>query len=243
MDFGKYIAHRGLHNEAVPENSLSAFRLAAEKGIPAELDIRLTKDMKLVVFHDADLKRMCGAYVKLSELTYEELSEYRLCGTGEHIPLLKEVLKVIDGRVPLLIEIKRGAPLWITEKRLHRLLESYQGEYAVQSFGPLSMLWFRLFDCKTKRGILITEKCVGTFWENLRLKLCSKPFVWKRIAAPSFVSYDLRCITLEKVFSVIDTGADLYTWTADTLELIEAAKAFSKSVIAQNFPEDFDFQR
>lgn len=241
MDFGRYIAHRGLHSLTVPENSLTSFVLAAEKGIAAELDVRLTKDMKLVVFHDESLKRMCGVDVKLSDLTYDELLKYKLSETEEHIPLLKDVLKAIGGRVPVLIEIKRGAPRWVTEKRLHRLLEGCKSQYAVQSFDPISLLWFRLFDRKTPRGMLVSEKGGNTVFEKLMLKLCAKPFVWKLIADPSFVSYDLKCITLEKVFAVIDRGADLFTWTADTPELIEAAGTFSKTVIAENFPEGFDF--
>lgn len=238
---GKFIAHRGLHGQAVPENSLEAFRLAAEKGVAAELDVRLTKDMKLVVFHDESLERMCGVNIRISDLTYSELSEYRLLDSEEGIPLLTDVLRAVDDRVPLLIEIKRGASLWVTEKRLDKLMKSYKGKYSVQSFDPISVLWFRLFAKETHRGQLITENGGRGWKEKFLLRLSARPFVRKFITKPDFISCDLRSITLEKVLSFFDDGFDLYTWTANTPELIESAMVFSKKVIAENFPEDFDF--
>ena len=98
-----YVAHRGLYDPAkgIPENSLTAFRLAAEAGYGMEMDLQLTRDGKLVVFHDKTLERMCGVKVNLTDLTYEELQSYRLSGTEERIPLFDEVLEVVDGRTPL----------------------------------------------------------------------------------------------------------------------------------------------
>lgn len=104
------IAHRGLfdnHSEA-PENSLAAFRKAVDQGFGIELDVQLTKDGKLVVFHDFDLKRMCGIHKKLTELTYAELEQYSLKGSTEKIPLFSAVLDLIAGRTPLVVEIKVG---------------------------------------------------------------------------------------------------------------------------------------
>ena len=96
-------AHRGLWSESVPENSLAAFTLAAKAGYGIELDIQLSKDGRIVVFHDYDLKRMCGVDRKLADMTLEELKACRLRGTSEQIPTLVEVLQLIDGKVPLLI--------------------------------------------------------------------------------------------------------------------------------------------
>lgn len=243
MDFGKYIAHRGLHDCDAPENSLKAFENAVNKGVAAELDVRLTKDGRIVVFHDSDLNRMCSADVRVSDMTYEQLSTFRLKDSDEKIPLLSEVLRLVNGRVPLLIEIKDGAPIWTLEKRLCHLLKSYKGEYAVESFNPFSLLWFRLFAPDVFRGQLIsTHK--DTRGSNYPARLvCAQPFVWKLISKPNFIACDLRSVSLEIAFAVADIDADFYTWTANTPQLIEEALKFSKTVIAENFPENFDFSQ
>ena len=101
----KMYAHRGLHGAGVPENSLTAFRLARESGYGVELDVQMTKDRKLVVFHDGSLKRMCGVDGYLRDYTYDELCEFRLAGTDERIPLFEDVLKTL-GKTDLICEIK-----------------------------------------------------------------------------------------------------------------------------------------
>ena len=111
-------AHRGLWNQRIPENSLSAFEYAARMGVGIELDIQPTRDGRIVVFHDSDLLRMCGDRRRVRELTLKELRELRLKDTNERIPTLSEVLRVVRGRVPLLIEIK-GDRVGILEMRRH----------------------------------------------------------------------------------------------------------------------------
>lgn len=105
---GKFYAHRGLHNlsEGVPENSMAAFRRAAEHGYGIELDVQLTRDGQVIVAHDYDLKRICGIEKEIDSLTYEELSRFPILGTEERIPLLEDVLKLVKGQVPLIVEIK-----------------------------------------------------------------------------------------------------------------------------------------
>ena len=99
-------AHRGLHGPGVPENSLAAFRRAAEAGYGAALDVHLTRDGRLVVIHDGDLERMCGVPGRVAEKTAEELAALRLAGSEEHIPLLEEVLPLFAGRAPLVVDLK-----------------------------------------------------------------------------------------------------------------------------------------
>ena len=98
-------AHRGLHGEGVPENTIAAFKKAYERKLGVELDVRFTLDKKVVVFHDDTLKRLCGQDIKVNELTYNELQNYNIAGTSERIPLLSDVLKVLDG-MPVICEIK-----------------------------------------------------------------------------------------------------------------------------------------
>ena len=101
-------AHRGLHDNATeaPENSMAAFRKAADAGFGIELDIQLTKDKIPVVFHDFTLKRVCGGEGKISDYTYEELQQFHLCNSVEKIPKFEDVLKMVDGKVPLIVEFK-----------------------------------------------------------------------------------------------------------------------------------------
>ena len=105
--FNNPIAHRGLHQgKNIPENSLSAVRACIEKGIPAEVDLRQLDDGNIAVFHDETLQRMCGVSKRIGDYTCEELKELELYQSGEPIPLLRELLELVDGRIPLLIEVK-----------------------------------------------------------------------------------------------------------------------------------------
>ena len=102
----EYYAHRGLHNAERAENSMSAFKASVAGGWGIELDIRLSKDGKLVVFHDDTLDRVCGREGKVIDFTADELATFKLKGTEDGVPLFSDVLLLVDGKVPLLIEIK-----------------------------------------------------------------------------------------------------------------------------------------
>lgn len=234
MDYPKLIAHRGLHGGNIPENSLSAFRKAAERGFAVELDVRLTKDCKIVVFHDENIKRMTGIDASLSFFTYEQLQAFSLEDSGERIPLLSQVLKEIDGRVPIFIEIKDGSPIGVLEKRLNRLMKGYGGEWAVMSFNPLRMLWFRLFSKSVVRGQLVSTFKSGFSLSYLFRLISSKPEIWRLISRPDFISYDLRCIDLGAVMSAFENGSEFLTWTANSEELLSEALKFSRSVTFEN---------
>ncbi|MDE7158502.1 MAG: glycerophosphodiester phosphodiesterase, partial [Clostridiales bacterium] len=126
------VAHRGLHDNIYPENSMGAFRAAMREGYSIEMDVRLSKDGKLVVFHDDNLERMTGANLAVVDYTWEELSRLKLAGTNERIPLFSEFLKTVNGQVPLLIEIK-NVPSANTKtfiKQIADELKDYNGLYA-----------------------------------------------------------------------------------------------------------------
>lgn len=152
-----YYAHRGYYkkDQSIPENSLPAFARAVENHFGVELDVHLTKDGKLAVLHDENLKRMCGADVTLSELSAAELKQYRLKGTENTIPLFQEVLKVIDGKVPMVIEVKPyGGNIGAICERLCEELEGYRGVFCVESFDPRAVIWFRKHRPDLVRGQL-----------------------------------------------------------------------------------------
>ena len=150
-------AHRGLHSNdsQYPENSLIAFRLAREAGYGVELDIQLTADKQVVVFHDDTLLRMCGVDRRVDELTYEELKQFTLLGSSQHIPLLSEVLDVLDGAT-LLCELKSMrsyTDMTLCEVALP-ILRNCKGAFCVESFNPLMIKWFRQNAPEVIRGFL-----------------------------------------------------------------------------------------
>ncbi|MDP4195357.1 MAG: glycerophosphodiester phosphodiesterase family protein, partial [Bacteroidota bacterium] len=138
------IAHRGLFdNVKIPENSLTSFQAAVDSGFPIELDVRILSDGHLVVFHDHALARMTGLKGSILKMTLKELKTIKLLDTDQGIPLLSDVLKLVNGKVPLLLEIKTRKNIGWLELKLLNMLSKYKGEYAIESFNPWSIKWFR----------------------------------------------------------------------------------------------------
>ena len=136
------IAHRGVHIDA-PENTINAFKEAVKKKYIIEFDVHLLKDNTVVVFHDDNLKRMTGQNKKLKDCTYEEIKDLQLLDSNDYIPTLKEVLKIINGKVPIIVELKSDRKVGLLEKELVKQLDKYKGKFCVKSFNPLSIRWFR----------------------------------------------------------------------------------------------------
>ena len=137
-------AHRGLHGNGVPENSMAAFRLALENGYGIELDIHLLADGNLAVIHDASLLRTAGVDVKIEALTTGELVNYRLENTEETIPTFQQVLDLFQGKAPLIVELKpeNGNHAQLTEAAC-KMLDSYSGLYCIESFDPRCIRWLK----------------------------------------------------------------------------------------------------
>ena len=152
----KNFAHRGLHkkDKTIPENSLAAFERASSYGYGIELDVQLSKDGQVVVFHDDTLNRVCGVDSRVDEKTYDELSKISLCGTTQTIPLFSEVLKTVRGRGPLIVELKNGKRNEELCEKTYALLEKYSGEYCIESFNPFIVRWFRKNAPEVIRGQL-----------------------------------------------------------------------------------------
>ena len=150
-------AHRGLYDNehGIPENSMAAFRRAVDKGYGIELDVHLTADNQLVVFHDDTLTRMCGMNKKISSFLYSDLMQLRLLGTEEGIPLFKDVLELIDGKVPLIIELKvDGSNQNLLCPLVWQLLSRDKGDYWVESVQAVVGLWFKRDELQGVRGQL-----------------------------------------------------------------------------------------
>lgn len=183
-------AHRGLHHNegGIPENSLAAFAAAAKAGYGVELDVQLTADQQVVVFHDNNLKRMCGVDKRVDELTYAEIQSYRLLNSDQCIPLLSDVLEVLNGTT-LLCEFK--AMRSYTDTFLCSItlpmLDTYKGAVCIESFNPLMVRWFRKHAPQYIRGILSMKFEPGDVARPLRFPLSS--LFTNCLCRPDFIAY------------------------------------------------------
>ena len=189
---GANFAHRGLHSrdKTVPENSLEAFRLAAREGYGIELDVQLSKDGQVVVFHDDTLDRVCGVHARVDEKTYEELKQLSLCGTEHTIPLFTDVLAVIRGRGPLIVELKTGRRNRELCEKTYALLESYRGDVCIESFNPFIVTWFRFHAPDLVRGQLAMprKRYAGEGFSKLQAFALSHT-LFNFLARPQFIAY------------------------------------------------------
>ena len=184
-------AHRGLHDNdsRAPENSMAAFKKAVEGGYGIELDVQLTKDKIPVVFHDYTLKRVCGVEGKVCDYTFEELQEFKLCQSGEKIPRFEDVLTLVDGKVPLIIEYKIEAVDTSVCTLADQMLQKYNGLYCIESFNPLALVWYRRNHPQIMRGQLS-----DAFWSRKELKgilyMILEKLLLNFLTKPDFVAYN-----------------------------------------------------
>ncbi len=225
------IAHRGLHDENIPENSIPAFERAIEGGFNIEIDVHLTLDGHLVVFHDADLKRMCGADKIVKECTLEELKTYKLKDTDCTIPTLEEFMALVDGKVGILCEVKGINPFDTSiAKATVEAFKSYKGNVALQSFNAGAVICFRK-DGSRPFGQLITwgwgneQKCSKMNWMG-KLHVC-------KISKPQFIAYDVRTyLDAEKYINKArKKGKPLILWTINSPEKLDLAQRVADNII------------
>ncbi|MEF8813799.1 MAG: glycerophosphodiester phosphodiesterase family protein [Halovenus sp.] len=180
------IAHRGLHSSRVPENTLPAFGAAVEAGYPVECDVRLTEDGVPVVVHDESLRRLTGRDCDVSRTLWATLRQSSVGDSGDRIPRLRSLLRTVDGHVPILVELKgRGLPGRL-EATVAGVLDTYDGAFAVQSFNPLSVLWFRRNRPDWPRGLLGGKPESVTPPE----RLVATYLLGRRLCAPDFLAYE-----------------------------------------------------
>ncbi len=234
-------AHRGFHDKPqIPENSLPAFRRAIANAYGAELDVHLMKDGRLAVIHDSSLKRTAGVDIQVEDLTAEELAQYRLEGTDEHIPLLEEVLELFEGRTPLIVELKpeRGNHDALAEATC-AVLDRYRVQYCIESFDPRCLLWLK----KNRPGIVR-----GQLSENFgrhpedgaghgKLTLFALTNLLSNIATrPDFIAYrfsDRDSVSMrwcKKFYKVQEIN-----WTITTKEEMKKAEEAGNLVIFEQF--------
>ncbi|GHV04126.1 glycerophosphoryl diester phosphodiesterase [Clostridia bacterium] len=226
----KPIAHRGLHDDVHPENSLGAFDNAAKHGYPIELDVHLLDDGTLAVFHDESLCRMTGRDGYITNLKAADLKEIRLGKSDEKIPTFAETLEAVAGRTPILIEIKNDGKIGGLEGVLLGLLKTYKGEVAVQSFNPYSVEYFKKNAPDVPRGQL------SCFFKGEHLARYKK-YMLKRLmlfktARPDFIAYKFdelpnRWVTRRRV--------PVLAWTLRSNADLEQVKEHCDNFIFEGF--------
>ena len=236
---GWLYAHRGLHDDGktAPENSMAAFRKAIEAGYGIELDIQLTRDKVPVIFHDFTLQRMCGEPGKVSDYTYEELQRFRLLESNETIPKLSDFLKLVDGRVPFVLEYKMPGNSTEICRIADALLSDYQGSYCIESFHPLVLLWYRKNRKNIMRGQLSDnfikdgEKALPNFVYFLLHHL-----LLDFLAKPDFIAYnhkyykDLSRRILRSVYGTLSVA-----WTIKSEQELKDRKGDFDLFIFESF--------
>lgn len=227
------IAHRGYHNnkKGIPENSVLAFKKAIDNKYLIELDVRLTKDKKLVVFHDGNLKRVCGVNKRVKDLTYRELLKYNLFNTTLKVPLFSDVIKLVNGRVPILIETKYHNRYGVLEKILINELSNYKGLYAIQSFYPMSLLWLKRNTKDIPIGLLSSN-----FKNDLnRLKsIIGKTLILDLFFKTDFISYDVKGLP-NNYLSYKRDKKKIVIWTIKNKKDYDLARQYTDSLICENF--------
>ena len=230
-------AHRGFHDDSLPENSLGAFHAAVAHGFGAELDVHLTRDGQLAVMHDESLQRMCGEDMLLCNLTAPELKRFRLAGTDERIPFLEEVLPIFAGRQPLVIELKThaGNATRLCQTVMQQL-DRYSGLYCIESFDPRVVLWFRRHRPEIVRGQLSANFTRSGDKLNPVLRFALHNLLTNFLTLPDFIAFRFedrndRSITLLRRLY----GPQEFYWTLRAPEQQRQAEAAGGAIIFEGF--------
>ncbi|MCH7784641.1 MAG: glycerophosphodiester phosphodiesterase [Bacteroidetes bacterium] len=227
----KPIAHRGLHDDniSIPENSLLSFEKAMEKNYPIEIDVQITKDDTIIVFHDKNLLRACGQKIPVSDLSMPTLNQYTIFNSTYNIPTLKETLELINGKVPLLIEIKNFSFNRRLEKKLIEQLSNYKGDFALQSFNPFSVSWIK------KHSSFPVGQLAKQFSKPIIVKNILNILLLNKSMKIDFVAIDKESLPNKKIEYWKSKGLPILCWTVTTNEEEIRAKKYCDNIIFEKF--------
>ena len=189
---GYHYAHRGLFDNLsnAPENSLAAFQKAVDAGYGIELDLQLSKDNELVIFHDASLKRMCDVEGKVWDYTLEELQQMKLANSDQTIPTFRDFLKLVDGKVPFILEFKLDRVQTKVCELANEMLKDYRGIYCIESFHPLALLWYRRHRPDVLRGQLSEELFRDKKYKGKLIYIGASFLLFNVAGRPDFIAYN-----------------------------------------------------
>lgn len=231
-------AHRGLHNDQYPENSMPAFKNAVEHGYGMEFDLQLTKDKRVVIHHDNNLKRMCGVDKLISDLNYDELCDIKLGDTEYNCPLFSDVLEAVGGKTPLIIEYKGYGNVKELCDIAWEILKDYDGDYCVESFHPTIVEWFKNNHPEVIRGQLMghyTGSQNSEFPGKLTA-LIARNLMTNILTRPDFEAYDCKWrhnVSLRLARSIFRMQE--VSWTVRDLDTFNKLKQDGCICIFENF--------
>ena len=226
------IAHRGLHGLRTPELSRAAMSSAVEAGVAIEIDVRLCKDA-VVVIHDEDTERVTGVRLVVSDSSLEELQALAVLGSAEPLPSLDEALALVRGRVPLLIEVKHRIPPDQIGPAVLASLDGYRGAWAVQSFDPRIVRWFRRHAPTALRGQIsgdLSQEGLGRF-----RRLVLETMIYNAVTRPHFLVWDADGLPHRVVqFWCLVLRCPVLSWTVRTDQQLLRARAAGAGVIFED---------
>lgn len=241
--FDRPIAHRGLHDAEFPENSIPAYQRAIENNFNIEIDVHVTKDGHVVVFHDDNLKRVCGVDKLIKDCTLDELKAYRLAGTEYTIPTFDEFLSLVDSKVGILCEIKGINPFdnSIVKATIAKL-KDYKGNIALQSFNFGAVLY-----AKRHCDLPVGELCTWASMDAKKARWHGTAFMGKlwicKVTKPNFIAYDVRALDKSypdnKYLRKWGKKVPVLLWTVNNEERIAIAQDFANNIIFENLPVDY----
>jgi len=230
------ISHRALHNlsKGLIENTKSAVSLSIKNGFAIEVDLQLSKDNEAIVFHDESLERLTTASGLLKDKTVSELKKVRFRGTRDRMQTLSELLKQVDGQVPLILEVKsQWDNLGPLETRIVEVLKDYKGRVCVMSFDPRSIILFRQLNPHLLRGLVSERFSDSVEWHMLS--------AWQRFSArhllsfprsrPHFIAYHVKALPSFSTRVAKRVGLPLLSWTVRTKEDLDTVARYADSPI------------
>lgn len=241
------LAHRALHDvtDGRPENSRAAIIAAISAGYGIEVDLQLSRDAQAMVFHDYGLDRLAKAKGAIRQKSSEELASIGLIGGDEGVPTLPEVLDLVAGRVPLLIELKdqdgqMGTNIGALEAATAAALNAYAGPVAVMSFNPNSVAKLAELLPHIPRGIT-TSSYLHDNWPTLPAKVCDhlKEIPdFDRVGA-SFISHEVDDLTRPRVADLKSQGAEILCWTVTSPQMEAEARKVAANITFEQYLAEF----
>ena len=230
-------AHRGLYlkDQSVPENSTKAFKLAVENGYGIELDVQLSSDNHVVVFHDDDFMRSSGKNIQVHDLTFKQIqNEIRLFGTEYTLPEFSEVLQIVNGQVPLIIELKSSKYWKLLCIKTLDALKDYQGEYCIESFDPFIVRWFKINAKNIVRGQLAKRARYSSSKKKNIVSFAASRLLFNFLSRPHFIAYEVGQKPLSVKFAE-RLGAFRVAWTVHEKDINSKFLAENDDVIFEHF--------
>lgn len=228
------IAHRGYHwIDGVDENTFEAFEQAKKRSIAIECDLHLSRDGEVFIHHDEDLFRMTGVNKKISELDSSELRLIRTTNSERGVLSLTELLSLVDSKVPLVLELKKTRKDYLLEREVLKTMKTYFGEYSLQSFHPLALLYLRKNDPNVIIGQLSGDECLDHL--NLLSKILVKSMSLAHMIRPDYLAYECSALNSRAPQELREKlGIPLLAWTVEDQKTLSLAQRYADNFIYEN---------